>query len=227
MNAPRLVKHAKGFGAIGGFLCWLALPAPPVSAEWLADLYLGGAYTESSDITVKSPTGSMTFRRVRFNTSSVFGGRVGYWFESLRYVGLSLDVAHYRPDSVPSSLKRLDAYVTPVSFDLMLRWPLLMTDAVPQGRLQPYVTVGPAVALAEVKDTTNFIPPDQYKTDFPVGVQAAIGLAWQFYQHVALFAEYRFSHFSPEFTLRSPSGPTKLQVDLDTRYAVAGISLRF
>ena len=223
----RAMKRIKGVGVIGGVVFWLPLSAPPASAQWFADLYLGGAYTRKSDVTVKSPAGDTTFRGVGFNTSAAYGGRIGYWFESLRLVGLSLDVSHFRPDTVPSSLKRLDLYMTPISFDLMLRWPLLTTEEFPQGRLQPYLAVGPAVALAEAKDTTNFTLANQYETDFPVGVKAGLGLAWQLYQHVALFVEYRFTHFRPEFTFRSPPGHARLEVDLNTHSPVAGISLRF
>jgi hypothetical protein len=212
---------------ISGAVLWLALAVPPVSAEWFADLYLGGAFTDKSDVKDDSPTGATTLKHIRFNRSSGYGLRIGYWFDFASYVGVSLDVSHFRPDTVPSSLKRLDLYMTPMAFDLMLRWPLLPTDAIPRGRLQPYLTVGPAIALAEAKDTTNLMPTDQYETDFPLGVQVAAGLVWQFYPHVALFAEYRYTHFSPEFRFRTPPGSTRLRFDLDTRYPLAGISVRF
>src|SRR2546426_370363 len=133
----RAMKHIKGVGVIGGVVFWLALSASPVSAQWFADLYLGGAYTRKSDVTVKSP----------------------------------------------------------------------------------------AVALAEANDTTNFALADQYETDFPLGVKGGLGVAWQLYPHVALFAEYRFPHFRPEFTFRSPPGHARLGVDLNTHSPVAGISL--
>jgi outer membrane protein with beta-barrel domain len=220
-------SRTRYFGIVTGALLSLLLTAPPASAQWFADVYLEGAYTQRSDVTIKSPTGDTTIPHERFNTSSGYGGRFGYWFESARYLGLSLDVSHFRPDTVPGALKRLDLYETPLSFDLMLRWPLLTTEEIPQGRLQPYLTVGPAVALAEAKDTSNFTPTDQYKTDFPIGVQGGVGLAWQLYSHVAIFVEYRFTHFRPEFTFRNSPGPSKVQFDLNTHFPAAGLSLRF
>jgi len=109
----------------------------------------------------------------------------------------------------------------------MLRWPLLATEAIPNGRLQPYVAVGPAVALAEAKDTTNFTPANQYDTNWPVGVKAGVGVAWQIQSHVALFTEFRFTHFGPEFTFRNQPETTKLKTDLNTGYVIGGFSLRF
>ena len=224
---PYRESRITAIALIGGVVLWLAFAVPPASAEWFTDLYLEGASTGKADVKVDSPTGETTLKNIRFNRSSGYGVRIGYWLDFARYFGVSLDVSHFRPDTVPSSLKRLDLYMTPMAFDLMLRWPLLPTDAVPQGRLQPYLTVGPAVALAEAKDTTNLMPTDQYETDFPPGVQAAAGLVWQFYPHVAFFAEYRYTHFSPEFTFRTPPGSTRLRFELGTRYPLAGLSVRF
>ena len=52
----------RGLEVIGGVVFWLALSAPPVSAQWFADLDLGGgAYTKKNEVTVKSPAGDTTF----------------------------------------------------------------------------------------------------------------------------------------------------------------------
>src|SRR5437879_10285441 len=75
---------------IGGVVLWLALAVPPVSAEWFADLYLGGAFTDKSDVKDDSPTGETTLKHIRFNRSSGYGVRAGYWFDFARYVGVSL-----------------------------------------------------------------------------------------------------------------------------------------
>jgi outer membrane protein with beta-barrel domain len=204
---------------------WLVGTPGAAFGEWLADLYLGGAWTQRHDVSLR---GSADVKDVGFNTSSAFGGRIGYYFDSLKILGVALDVSHFRPDTVPGGLHRVDLYMSPISIDLMLRWPGLATTEIPRGRLQPYLTVGPSVALAEAKDTTNFNPPNQYDTNFPVGVKAGVGLAWQLYSHVALFSEFRYTHFSPEFTFKNqPPETTKLKTDINTGYFIAGFSLRF
>jgi opacity protein-like surface antigen len=203
---------------------WLIATRGVAPGEWLADLYLGGAWTRRHDVTL---SGGSDVTDVHFNRSSTFGGRAGYYFDSREILGVALDVSHFRPDTVPGQLKRLDLYMTPISIDLMLRWPLLVTDTIPHGRLQPYLTVGPAVVLAEAKDTTNFTPANQYETNWPVGVKAGVGLVWQIQPHAAVFTEFRFTHFSPEFTFRNQPRTTKLKTDLNTGYVIGGFSLRF
>jgi opacity protein-like surface antigen len=204
---------------------WLAVAPTSAFAEWMADIYLGGAWTQRHDVTLSDGSGDVN--NVEFNKSSVFGGRIGYYFDSLKILGVAFDVSHFRPDTVPGGLHRLDLYMSPMSIDLMLRWPLLVTDEIPHGRLQPYLAVGPAVALAEAKDTTNFSPPNQYESNFPIGVQAGAGLAWQIQTHVALFTEFRYTHFTPEFTFKNVPETTKLKTDLNTGYVIGGFSLRF
>jgi opacity protein-like surface antigen len=106
---------------------------------------------------------------------------------------------------------------------LMVRWPLMADADNPHGRLQPYMALGLSVAYIEGKDTTNFFPNNQYDAGFFVGGQGGAGVAWQLQRNVALFGEYRFTHFSPDLRFRSNT----LRTDLNTHDAVFGISLRY
>jgi opacity protein-like surface antigen len=201
---------------------WIAAALAPAAAdaEWFGELYLGGASTRRTEVTLESPSGESRLPDVDFNRSSIFGGRAGYWFD---YVGLGLDVSHFRPDTIPSPLRRFDLYVTPIAAVLMLRWPLLANAEFPHGRLQPYLALGPAVAFVEGKDTTNFFPTDQYDAGFFPGGQGGAGLAWQLQRNIALVGEYRFMHFSPKLRFNQNT----LKTDLDTHAIVLGISLRY
>jgi len=43
-----------------------------------------------------------------------------------------------------------------------------------------------------------------------------------------MFGEYRFTHFSPEFTFRDDVlGNAKLSTDVNTHYLLVGVSFRF
>ncbi len=232
-------------------LASLAVVAVPASAEWFGDLYLGGAVTQSKDINVTTTALGVPVdiksEDVDFDTSGVGGGRFGYWLEAAPYLGLALDVFHFRPNvtrqtvtttvsaggaSVPASVEfdDLDIHVTAISFDLMLRASLLKSQQFPKGQLQPYFSVGPAIFIAEGKDTTNFGPPNnQSDTDTSVGVKVGAGLAWQFHKNLAVFGEYRFTHSSPEFKFSPapPFGKTTAETDINTHHFIAGISFRF
>jgi opacity protein-like surface antigen len=223
--------------------------ATPASAEWFADLYLGRSFTQSHDVQKTDTSGlTVTFQDVGFDSSVAGGGRFGYWFTTVPFlprvglnVGLGLDVFHVQPDIssqaviattpsgiVPVALADTNLSVTTIGFDVMLRWPVLPSQQFPKGRLQPYVRIGPAIFMAKASDTTNFGPPNnQSNTDTSVGVKVAGGVAWQFHQNLAVFGEYRFTHFSPEFTFNTLRLRTPVDTDINTHYLLSGISFRF
>jgi len=59
-------------------------------------------------------------------------------------------------------------------------------------------------------------------------VKVGVGAAWQFTKLIAAFAEYRFTHFSPEFTFRVTAlGSATLSTERNTHYLLMGVSLRF
>ena len=110
----------------------------------------------------------------------------------------------------------------------MLRYPLMKSAKFPNGQLQPYITVGPAIFVAHAEDSQNFEPSNQTDSDTSVGVKVGAGVAWQFTKTIAMFGEYRFTHFSPEFTFRDDVlGSANLRTDVNTHYLLVGVSLRF
>jgi opacity protein-like surface antigen len=221
----------------------LAFTSVPASAEWVLEYLNGGAFTQSQDVNVKLSGIKYKFRDVDFKNSFTFGGRGGYWFESIPYFGLAVDVSHFHADTnkqtaivcsgacvPPVPVAHLDFAVTGISLDAMLRLPLWTSKEFPQGRLQPYLIVGPTVFFARAKGSTlsALVPTSSRSdTDSVIGVQAGAGLAWQFHPNVALFAEYRFTHFDSGFSFPVLGSKAKEEKDINTQRALFGISYRF
>lgn len=217
----------------------------PASAEWIVDLYGGAAFTQNADLSVKGDlpgvSGTVTLRDVQLDTSLVVGARAGYWFgqpsfEDLSIFGIALDVWHFRPDAnggtvdvggASVTIDDLAIQVTGLSIDLMFRAPYLVSPEFPRGRMQMYVFGGPALFLAGVDDggiSVNFVRRvDVSGSDVALGLKVGYGFVWLFTENVGGFAEYRFTHFSPEIS----EGSVQLKTDLNTHHLVAGISLRF
>lgn len=222
----------------------LAFTSVPASAEWVLELLGGGAFTQSQDVNDKLTGIRFKFRDVDFKNSFTFGGRGGYWFESVPYFGLALDVSHFHADTnrqtaivcsggacvPPVPVAHLDFSVTGISLDAMLRLPLWTSKEFPQGRLQPYLIVGPTVFIARAQGPTlsAIVPTRSHSdTDTAIGVQAGGGLAWQLHPNVALFAEYRFTHFDSDFSFPVLGSKANEQRDITTQRALFGISYRF
>ena len=192
----------------------------------------------------------LTARDLRFDSSVTGGGSLGYWFEALPWLGLGIDVAYFAPSvssqNVETTVKlagvsanvgslafdKMKLDVTDVSFDLLLRWPgLVASSQFPKGRLQPYLTVGPAVFLATAKDSTNFGPPNnQSSHDTSVGVKAGAGTTWMLTPNIGIFGEYRFTHFSPKFDFDTEVpgfSRTQVETDVNTHHVLVGVTFRF
>jgi opacity protein-like surface antigen len=71
-------------------------------------------------------------------------------------------------------------------------------------------------------------PSNQDDTDASVGVKVGAGVACQFTKLIAMFGEYRDTHFSPEFTFRDNAiGSATLSSNIYTHYLLMGVSFRF
>jgi opacity protein-like surface antigen len=185
-----------------------------------------------------------------------FGGvRAGYWFDgTFPYLGVGVDIMPFflhtpaqrvRTDSnatieveidddrfviegggnLPTQLPPIGEITGIVSFDVMARYSLQQSTAFPQGRLQPYLTMGPAVLLTDEEPEVD------------LGIKVGTGLRWYFTERLALFAEYRFTHFNPTIELKSlrvrvagvsvKAKNPEIETDLDVHYGILGLSYQF
>ena len=187
----------------------LTMRATPASAEFFADAYLGPAFTQD-DRWAGAPT--------KFDDVFSFGGRLGYYFGFWPYLGVAVDVSHFQPDGKFGGIGSgfsFDGKVTGVSFDAMLRFPVLTSSDFPIGRLQPYLTAGPGVYFSRFR-VRPFGGSDS-STD--PGLKLGAGLAWMFHRNVGLLGEYRYSRLRAEYQ--------GFDTDIDTHRLQFGVTLRF
>jgi len=229
-------------------LASLGVGSRPASAEWFADLFAGLSLTRDHDLKLNDQgIGQGTYESVEFDRSLAWGGRFGRYFDSVPFVGLAVDFFRFYPDIGGQSVQlrgcffpggcgtgrggigHLEVQSSAISLDLMLRLPLLKSADAPQGRVQPYVAVGPPFFITTItpRNTRNFRNHDD-DTDYSFGFKAAAGVAVQVFSNLALFGEYRFTHVSPEVELHDANlNRTTLRTDLDTHSALLGISARW
>src|SRR5262245_60971453 len=170
------------------------------------------------------------------------GVRGGYWLDPLPFLGFDLDV-FYVQAPVPSQITKAAATTAgPVGEvlgqritvnpggvavipqvhlplfgfapEIRLRWPLLVDQTFPHGRLQPYINAGPSWAFSLNNDHVTL----------ELGGKVGIGLAFQIAPTIALFTEYRYMFYPGfEFTDKNLTYKT----DINSHSAIVGLSLRF
>jgi len=230
-------------------VCYTVFSASLVQAEFVAELYGGGSFTQNADVDITSNLGgpSITLQGVKFNASWTAGGRLGYWFKevgNLGAFGIGIDVFAFQPEADrqtaqlniggaglgPFQIGSIKMSTIAIGFDVLrFRLHLAKSDEFQQGRVQPYVSVGPALFITETSDE-NFSPANQSSTKTSVGVKAGAGLNVHIAPAWSLFGEYRFTHFNSEATFTNTFfGVSEIttRTDLNTHHVVGGISFHF
>jgi opacity protein-like surface antigen len=200
----------------------LALLSPGVAvAEPYVAAYVGIARTEDSDLRTELELNDVPFvngraRDLSFDSSVVFGGKAGYFFERPLpggNVGVELDVYHFEPDfgaqtvrfsgtfagvtgDIGTRLQSANIDVTALTVNLLYRFRLLSAAPYPRGRLQPYVGLGAGAFIARLETRTSTFDTNEEITDTDVrpGFQALGGARFFLTPAIALFGEYKFAH---------------------------------
>jgi opacity protein-like surface antigen len=198
----------------------LALAAP-ASAEWFGDFYLGGARTQNTKVTFKLFDEQIR-QDVDTGGSISAGVRGGRWFEALPWLGVAVDVSYFSPAR--------DATVVPLTALVMARYGFLKDDEFKEGRLQPYAGLGGGLFISRVNGTLGFA--DTSDTSVDMGLDVRAGVAHGFYASTSMkvfgFVEYRFTHVSPTFDIKTFSGgTTPADTTFNTHHVVIGVSFRF
>lgn len=162
---------------------------------------------------------------------SVYGARLGWWMDTVPWLGLALDGSYFtvKPDDVD-----LDMNVFVLTPMLMARYPFMISDDYPHGRLQPYLALGPAFAWV---DTSFTFYDGSSTTDFDdfasgIGPDFRVGSTFMLFRQWGVFVEYRYTHIK----VKSDIGDdwvflggqiTGMETTLSTQYIQGGITFRF
>lgn len=239
-NVPKWVLTSLGLPV--WTVAFLIVYPVSASAEWFGDIYGGLAFPErtTARFDQRIPSSAKATTNLELDASPTGGLRVGYWLEKpsgdsqwFRWsmLGVAGDVSYFRREAQEAKLD-----VVPISLLLMLRTPLLKSDAFPRGQLQPYMGIGPSFFVAQA--TIDSPAPDinavhQGRTDF--GFDARAGFMWQIHKLVGMFFEYRFTDVDFRMLDRqcfsSFCAPLQTEIVSDTRVRLAThhmlVGLRF
>lgn len=221
----------------------------PVRAELMFDVY-GGASTGKIDldqqITVPGGNATSEIRDLDQATRFTGGLRTTYWLEQVPWLGFGVDAFYVATDIhdqvatgrvsgpggsavLTGQISRIDVNAFGVGLDLLkLRVPFDISADYPSGRVQPMISIGPALFLSEVKDTNNFSPNGQSQRDTSIGFKVNTGITSMLTPTVGLFAEYRFLYFTAEAPLVERTVNAQISNDFTfyNHAILAGLSFR-
>lgn len=192
---------------------------------------LGGGLSDG-DITSSFFLPGTTHGEFELSTSLMFGGKVGHYFNSARWIGIEAEVFHATPHidqqvhtfqnpSVPGVTASATfqganfRVVTLAPFNLMLRYH--------KTRLQPYVGVGPGIFFARIKGE-GLTPdsPESTSDNATLGLNAKAGFQYYVTKHLTAFAEWKFNY--AHFTFDENQNLFPFPYGLDATYTMHLVS---
>jgi hypothetical protein len=190
------------------------------------DVYYGSVSTDSGNVSTSTQNECFIFcgpvyygsRQVDYEPSSAFGFRFGTWFDKYPALGVAGDFSYLTADA-----PGVRVWYLPMTFEFLVRYRMLATDAVPDGRLQLYG--GPMLSLVVGDVEVNGVGGSASD----LGLGALFGVAWHF-PSFALFGEYRFFETSLAYDSSDDwisFGQSTASADLNTNQLLLGVSFKY
>jgi len=207
---------------VGLLFFLVAMGSPGLArAEPYVAAYLGATFPLDAKITDNTAS-PLTASGVSVDESVVFGGKFGLWSDTVRWLGLELDISGYAAD-IPAqvasglSVVATDMDITAFGFHLLARIPLGLPEGDPMRRAYFYLGGGPAILA--VAGERGGVRQDVSE----LGLHALAGFKVFLSPNIALFAEYKFTFSEVTFDI---TGGTE-DIELMINQVYGGIAYHF
>ncbi len=193
---------------VGLVLFLVAMGVPGVArAEPYVAGYVGATFPLEAKISQTGPP-PLSASGVTVDESLIFGGKLGLWSDTVRWLGIELDISGYKAD-IPdqAAVFATDMDITDFGFHLLARIPLGPPEGDPMRRAYFYLGGGPAILAVAVE--RGGVSDDV--ADF--GLHALAGFKVFLTPNIALFAEYRFIYSEITFETTAGTEDDKLSIN--------------
>jgi len=189
------------------FVLTIGLAASANAGAWVGP-YGGVSFGTSQDVKVNAPFVSNTIYSTKIRTGFVTGLSVGYDFTDpnlfpdwAKYFGVQMDVGYNQMNFSAQTrtvspnrnvaFSNVDGGNTALSFMLVGRLPLMVDKEYPNGRIQPYLGIGPTVQFASL-DFNNY--GGSSSTNTRVGLVTEAGVRYMVTPAFSAGLAYRYNY---------------------------------
>ena len=215
--------------SVGGIFttAMLALGTPAV-AEWYTAFDVGAVIphgltnNEGTGSALGVPAEGTKFNDLSTSPDVAIGARGGYFFQSIEWLGLEADFLASWPKVKAQALNGTGPLLvsgTVTEGHMRVLVPALNVMArYPGNKFQPYVGVGPALAIIKTFDDGS--------TSAKVGFNAFVGIRFMLTNQFGLFTEYRYlrTSYESDHALTSTLG---IKGDYSASHILVGCSRHF
>ena len=199
----------------------------PAQAEWYVAGQLGANLPgDLSNVEWSAGGGSKAGNDLKLQTSIVYGAKVGYYFESIKWLGVETELFNARPNIKPQdvTIGGIPAGTMQGTYHRILTWaPVNLIVRYQAGAFEPYGGVGLGVFFSHFRGT------DSSGTDFSsdstnVGLNTQVGLRYRMTSSFAMFAEWKYNW--TQLTQDNLAG-LKVHADYNANNFVVGLGYHF
>ncbi len=208
----------------------LGLFVRPAQAEWYVAGQLGvNLPGDLSNVQWSGGGGSGAGNDLKLQTSIVYGGKVGYYFESIKWLGVETELFNAQPHIKQQDLTigGVPAGPIPGTVTRILTWaPVNLIVRYQAGSFEPYGGVGLGVFFSHVNDTSSLSlgSPGFSGDSTNVGLNTQVGLRYRVTRSIAMFAEWKYNW--AQITQDNLAG-RKVQADYSANNFVVGLGYHF
>ena len=168
-----------------------------------------GQLNGTGDPVFGDPSRSLTtsLSDLNLETSLIYGGKVGYYFEKAKALGFEVEGFNTTPNVKQQTAQLIQPGQDPVPIDVSARLRVTtmavnMVVRYPGKKLQPYAGAGIGVFWA------HFTTPVDSDTSTKPGFNALAGLRYLLTEHIAVFGEWKYQHAVFNFNTQMFSSAT-------------------
>lgn len=129
---------------------------------------------------------------LELQTSVVYGAKLGYYFESLKWLGVETEVYNTTPHVKQQNvvIGGISLGTVPGSYLRVLNWsPITVVVRYQMGKFEPYAGVGLGLYFSRLKDAAS----GEATSSTTPGLNTQAGLRYRMTEHIAMFGEWKYN----------------------------------
>ena len=206
-----------------------------LNAPAQAEMYVAGQFGVTFPNNVTNVEGvdslaGLKFSDLSLHKSVMYGAKLGYYFDSIKWLGIETEVFNTNPNlkqqSVTATGPGGSASTTVAGQDIrVLTWaPVNIVVRYQAGSFEPYAGVGMGVFFARIHDGQT----GESSSSTKVGLNTQLGLRYRVTNHVSVFGEWKYNRASFNFSDSTPTAATGgLKGDYSAHIIAFGLGYHF
>ena len=158
------------------------------------------------------------------NDSVMYGAKLGYYFESIKWLGVETEVFNSNPGLKQQEwvIGGINAGTQPGADFRVLTWaPINVLVRLQMGKFEPYAGVGLGVFFSHLSG------PSGSSSGTDVGLNTQLGLRFRVSDHVALFGEWKYNYANINHSDVLGASGVDLSANYNANHLAFGVSYHF